>query len=66
MARNAIESDFRSSKMAAGCHFVKKKSKMRIDLKWREMRSKIIFGHPQWQPFCEEKKLHIDLKWREM
>ena len=25
MARNAIESDFRSSKMAAGSHFVKKK-----------------------------------------
>ena len=25
MARNAIESDFRSSKMATGSHFVKKK-----------------------------------------
>ena len=37
MARNAIESDFRSSKMAA--HFVKKfrDKKLRIDLKWREM-----------------------------
>ena len=50
MARNAFESDFRSSKMAAGSHFVEKKSKLRIDLKWREMRSKVIFGHPKWPP----------------
>ena len=35
MAKNAIESDFRSSKMAAGSHFVKKK--LRIDLKWRDV-----------------------------
>ena len=48
MARNAIESDFRSSKMVAGSHFVKKKSKLRNDLKGREMRSKVIFGHPKW------------------
>ena len=34
--------------MAAGSHFVKKKSKLRIDLKWWEMRSKLIFGHPKW------------------
>ena len=119
MARNAIESDFRSSKMAAGSHFVKKiktnkscvfiwngqkcdrkwfsviqngrrqpfceqykkdqscvliwngeecdrkwfsvtqngrrqpfcekksKTKLRIDLKWRKIRSKVIFGHPK-------------------
>ena len=42
MARNVIESDFRSSKMAAGSHFVKKVKKIKklgIDLKWREMRS---------------------------
>ena len=33
MARNAIKSDFRSSKMATGGHFVKKfKKKLRIDL----------------------------------
>ena len=37
-----------SSKMAAGSHFVKKKSKLRIALKWREVRSKFIFGHPKW------------------
>ena len=50
MARNAIKSDFRSSKMAAGSHFVKKNQKLRIDLKWREMWSKAIFGHPKWPP----------------
>ena len=48
MARNAIKSDFRSSQMAAGSHFVKQK--LRIDLKWREMQSKVIFGHPEWPP----------------
>ena len=38
MARNVIESDFRSYKMAAGGHFVTKfKNKiLRHDLKWRE------------------------------
>ena len=41
MERNAIESDFRSSKMAAGSHFVEK-------MKWREMWSKFIFGLPKW------------------
>ena len=52
MARNAIESDFRSYIMAAGSHFVNKskKFKLRIDLKCREMRSKVIFGHPKWPP----------------
>ena len=40
------------SKMAAGGHFVKKKSKkkLRIDLKWPEMQSKVIFGHQKWPP----------------
>ena len=28
----------------------KKKKKLGIDLKWREMRSKVIFGHPKWLP----------------
>ena len=39
--------------MAAGGHFVKnfkKKIKLRIDLKWREMRSEVIFGYPKWPP----------------
>ena len=30
------------------CEFFKKTSKLYIDLKWREMRSKVIFGHPKW------------------
>ena len=50
MARNAIESDFRSFKMAAVIHFVNKfskKLKLRIDMKWREMRTKVIFSHPK-------------------
>ena len=48
MARNAVESDFRSSKMAAGGHFVKKNQKnekLRIDMKWREI-SVIQNGRP--------------------
>ena len=39
--------------MATGGHFVKKnnkKKKLRIDLKWPEMRSKVICGHPKWPP----------------
>ena len=47
-ASNAIQSDFWSSKMAASSHFVKKK--LLIDLKWREMWSKVIFGHQKWPP----------------
>ena len=69
MARTVIESYFRTSKMAAGGHFVqngrrrafcpklKKKNKISIDLKWPEMPSKVNFGHPIWP---------IDLKWLEM
>ena len=51
MARNAIEGEIRTSKMADASHFVKKckqKLKLRIDVKWIEMRSKVIFGHPKW------------------
>ena len=45
MSRNTIESYFRSSKMATGSHFVKiyEKIKLCIDLKCREMRSKVKF-----------------------
>ena len=51
MAKNAIESEFRTSKMSAGGHFVKKKKKkFCIDLKWPEMPSKVSFGHPKWPP----------------
>ena len=35
--------------MADGSHFAEKK-KFRIDLKWPEMRPKVIFGHPKWPP----------------
>ena len=51
MARNAIEREFRTSKMADYNNFVKKIQKtlkLRIDLKWPEMRSKVNFGHPKW------------------
>ena len=45
MARNAIKSEFRTSKMGAGSHFFKKfKKKLRIDLKWPEMPPKVSFG----------------------
>ena len=50
MSRNMIENDLRSSKIAARGHFVEKNIKLRIDLKWREMRSIVIFGHPKWPP----------------
>ena len=53
MVRFAIESEFWTSKMADGSHFVKKfpkQFKLRIDMKWPEMRSKVIFGHPKWPP----------------
>ena len=43
MARNAIESEFWTSKMADVRHFVKnfkKQIKLRIDLKWPEMDRK--------------------------
>ena len=82
MTRNAIESDFWSSKMVAWQPFYEQNKKLSIDLKWREMwfyscytcfccalRSKMIFGiqNGRRQPFYEQnKKLSIDLKWREM
>ena len=60
MARNAIESDFRTSILDAGGHFVqnlKQYKKFRINLTWPEMRSKVNFGISKWP---------IDLKWPEM
>ena len=52
------------SKMGAGGHFVKtnSKKKLLIDLKWPEMRSKVICGHPKWPP----KKLCIYQKWPDL
>ena len=52
MTKNAIESEFRTSKMVAGSHFVKKFKKFkkfRIDLKCRNA-SKAIFGYPKCPP----------------
>ena len=57
MAKNAIESEFRTSKMGAGSHFVKKiLKKICIDIKWSEMQSKVNFRHPKWplQPFYQK------------
>ena len=57
VARNAIESDFRSSKITKGSHFVKK-------LRSGEKSDQKLFSviqNGRWQPFCE-KKLRIDLK----
>ena len=52
MARNAIEREFRTSKMVDRrqpfCQKFQTKIKLRIDLKWPEMRSKVKFGHPKW------------------
>ena len=50
MARNVIESDFQTSKMAAGKNFC-------IDLKWPELRSKGNLGNPKWP---------IHMKWPEI
>ena len=66
MVRNVIESDFQSSKMAAGSHFVNKNIKVAY---WSEMARNVIksdFRSSKMQPFCEKKKLCIDLKWREI
>ena len=49
MAKNAIESDYQISKMGRRDHFVKNK-KLCINLKFRKMRSKVIFGHPKCSP----------------
>ena len=45
MARNAIQSEFRTSKMTESSHFVKKK-KLRIDLKLPEMRVILTMFEP--------------------
>ena len=55
MARNAFKSDFRSSKMAAAAILWTKIKKLRIDLKLREMRSKVIFRSLiTFSLFCHE------------
>ena len=49
MARNVIEGGFRSSKMATGSHFVKKKEKNQCDRK-----GFLVIQNGCWQPFCEQ------------
>ena len=62
MARNAIESEFRTSKMDAGGHFVKSfKKKFRIDLKWPEMPSKVNFAHPKWPKISKKNKRCVSI-----
>ena len=53
MARNAIESEIRTSKMADVSHFVKKFKnivKLPIDVKWIDFSLKVLFGHLKWPP----------------
>ena len=61
MARNAIESDFRSSKMAAGYHFVNKIKKQSCVVIWNgeKLRFRLIFDNPNaailWRKFKQQK-----------
>ena len=54
--------------MADGSHFVKisKKIKLRIHLKWTEMRSKVNFGHPKWPTAILSKKKKKNPYWSKM
>ena len=78
MARNASESDFRTSKMAAGSHFVKKIAKRKIANKIKiayrsEMgrnatesdfrTSKMATGSHFVKKIHKNKNCGIDLKW---
>ena len=47
MARNASKVNFGRQPFVQK---FKKKLKLRIDVKWIEMRSKVIFGHLKWPP----------------
>ena len=52
MARNAIESEFRTSKMSDGSHFVKNFKTKSFALIWNGQKCdrNIIFEHPKWPP----------------
>ena len=41
-------SDIQNGRCQPFCQRFQKKLKLRIDLKWPEMRSKVNFGHPKW------------------
>ena len=73
MARNAIESDFRSYKMAQYIQNGGRRPFWKTKLKKSfEMHSKVIFGNPKWYAGSHfvnnifKQKLRIDLKWWEM
>ena len=52
MSRNAIGSDFRTANMTTGGHYM---WMLLIDMKWREMRLKVIFGqNGRQRPVCEQ------------
>ena len=44
------------SKVNFGHPKIKKKLKIRIDLKWPEIRSEVNLGHPKWLPAAILKK----------
>ena len=54
------------------CKKIPKNKKLRIDLKWPAMGSKVNFGHPKWptaavlSKISKKIKFRIDLKWPEM
>ena len=65
IARYSIESEFWTSKLADGSQFVKnfkKKKKLRIDLKWPEIQSKVNFGHPKWPTAAILSKISKEIK----
>ena len=66
MAKNAIESEFRTSKIGRRqpfCQkFPKKKFKLRIDLKWPEIRTIVKFGHPKWPMSAILSKIYKKIK----
>ena len=73
IARNAIESEFRTSKMADGSHFVKifpKKVEYRSEMARNaiksEFRTSKMADGSLFSKFPKQLKLHIDLKWPEM
>ena len=56
MARNAIESELRTSKMTDGSHFVKHFPKNKVAYRSEMARNamKVNFRHPKWAPVYRE------------
>ena len=73
MARNAIKSEFRTSKMATGGHFIKNfkkkvpyRSEMAINAIESEFRTSKMAAGAHFVKNFKQKKFRIDLKWPEM